>query len=109
MYSIVDKETGEVTNTIVIGEKGIPKSLESRKDILVIESGAIGWTWDGKKFVDNRPKPEPISEPQEPTLQDKYEALLAVLEEKELVTGEELKQAREAIKIELPYIENKRK
>lgn len=88
-YSIVDKETNKVINSIVIDGE-IPKSLQDSKDIEIVEGGAIGDTWDGEQFI-KPPQPKPEQETdRSPNLLEKYDALVAALIEKNVVTENEI-------------------
>ena len=89
-YALI--KDGKVINTIVYDGVSKYTPPKGTQVIELAEGAGIGWDYDKKLgFVDNRPKPEPLpEEPREPTIAEKYDALVEVLKEKELVTTAEL-------------------
>lgn len=68
-YAVI--ENGKVVNMCV----ATPSDTKPSNWVLC-ESGGIGWDYINGQFVDNRPAPEPIAAPAEPT----KEQLLAELQ-----------------------------
>lgn len=76
-------EAGKVTNVIVL-----PADAKERAEIAALvgaveipdgTAAGIGWDYDGKEFVDNRPTPEPGPAP-EPSVSDDVAALARLLD-----------------------------